>query len=107
MPQEALRRCGIRYTTRVGRYVPPSPKTIKRAVRAVGAQAADEQLRAWLRGTVRPDGTRPHMLSAFDVAAGTVLGQADVNGKTNLCQFFGMSWFMPRAGLCRVRDGGL
>jgi predicted transposase YbfD/YdcC len=104
MPQEALRRCGIRYSTRLGRYVPPSPKTIKRAVRAVDAQAADEQLCAWLRaeaaagrlswrhiaidgktlrGAVRPDGTRPHLLSAFDVTAGTVLGQADVDGKTN------------------------
>jgi predicted transposase YbfD/YdcC len=104
MPQEALRRCGIRYSTRLGRYVPPSPKTIKRAVRAADAQAADEQLCAWLRaeaaagrlswrhiaidgktlrGAVRPDGTRPHLLSAFDVTAGTVLGQADVDGKTN------------------------
>ena len=25
MPQEALRRCGIRHNTRLGRYVPPSP----------------------------------------------------------------------------------
>ena len=40
MPQEALRRCGIRYNTRLGRYVPPSPKTIKRAVRHVDAKAA-------------------------------------------------------------------
>ena len=31
MPQEALRRCGIRYNTRLGRHVPPSHKTIKRA----------------------------------------------------------------------------
>ncbi len=49
MPQEALRRCGIRYNRRPGRYVPPSHKTIKRAVRKVGAQAADEQMCAWLR----------------------------------------------------------
>ena len=49
MPQQALRRCGIRYNARLGRYVPPSPKTIKRAVRAVDARAADEQMCAWLR----------------------------------------------------------
>jgi len=104
MPQEALRRCGIRYSTRLGRHVAPGFKTIKRAIRAVDAAAADEQLCAWLRaeaaagrlnwrhiaidgktlrGAVRPDGTRPHLLSAYDVTEGTVLGQADVNGKTN------------------------
>ncbi len=104
MPQEALRRCGIRYNTRLGRHVAPGFKTIKRAIRAVDAAAADEQLCAWLRaeaaagrlnwrhiaidgktlrGAARPDGTRPHLLSAYDVTEGTVLGQADVNGKTN------------------------
>src|SRR5208282_4719090 len=40
MPQEALRRCGIRFNDRLGWYVPPSPKTIKRTVRAVNAAAA-------------------------------------------------------------------
>ena len=104
MPQEALRRCGIRYNKRLGRYVPPSPKTIKRAVRAVDAKAADEQMCAWLRaeaaagrlnwrhiaidgktvrGAVQPGGTRPHLLAAYDVTAGTVLGQDDVEAKTN------------------------
>jgi len=36
-----------------------------------------------VRGAVRPDGTQPHLLAAFDVTAGTVLGQADVQAKTN------------------------
>ena len=96
MPQEALRRCGIRYNARLDRYVPPSPKTIKRAVRHVDAKAADEQMCAWLRaeaaagrlnwrhiaidgktvrGAVQPGGTRPHLLAAYDVTAGAVLGQ--------------------------------
>src|SRR5271157_5008927 len=104
MPQQALRRCGIRYNARLGRHVPPSHKTIKRAVRAVDAAAADEQMCAWLRaeaaagrlnwrhiaidgktvrGAVRPDGTRPHLLAAYNVTAGTVLGQASVGAKTN------------------------
>ena len=104
MPQEALRRCGIRYNTRLGRHVPPSHKTIKRTIRKIDAEAADQQMCAWLRaeaaagrlnwrhiaidgktvrGAVRPDGTRPHLLAAFDVTAGTVLGQADVETKTN------------------------
>jgi predicted transposase YbfD/YdcC len=106
MPQEALRRCGIRFNKRAGRYVPPSPKTIKRAVRAVDAAAADEQICAWLRAeaaagrlrwrwrhiavdgkTVRgakdDGGKAPHLLSAYDVTAGAVLGQDAVDGKTN------------------------
>ena len=104
MPQEALRRCGIRYSTRLGRHVPPSPKTIKRAVRAVDAAAADEQMCAWLRaeaaagrlnwrhiavdgktvrGAVQHDGTRPHLLAGYDVTTGTVLGQDSVHAKTN------------------------
>jgi predicted transposase YbfD/YdcC len=104
MPQEALRRCGIRYSQRLGRYVPPGFKTIKRAVRRTDAAAADEQMRAWLRaeaaagrlnwphiaidgktvrGAARPDGTRPHLLSAYDVTAGTVLGQDEADGKTS------------------------
>ena len=104
MPQEALRRCGIRHSQRLGRYVPPGFKTIKRAVRRTDAAAADEQLCAWLRaeaaagrlnwrhiaidgktvrGAARPDGTRPHLLSAYDVTAGIVLGQDEVDGKTN------------------------
>jgi len=106
MPQEALRRCGIRYNTRLGRYLPPSHKTIKRAVRAVDAAAADEQMCAWLRAetaagrlrwrwrhiavdgkTVRGardgDSGAPHLLSAYDVTAGTVLGQDSVGAKTN------------------------
>jgi predicted transposase YbfD/YdcC len=106
MPQEALGRCGIRYNSRLGKYVPPSHKTIKRAVRAVDAAAADEQMCAWLRAeaaagrlrwrwrhiaidgkTVRGarDGDRPapHLLSAYDVTQGTVLAQDAVDGKTN------------------------
>ena len=104
MPQEALRRCGIRYNKRLGRYAPPSPKTIKRAVRAVDAEAADEQMCAWLRaeaaagrlnwrhiaidgkavrGAIQPDGTQPHLLAAYDVTGGTVLGQLSVHAKTN------------------------
>ena len=104
MPQEALARCGIRYNKRLGRYLPPSHKTIKRAVRAVDAAAADEQMCAWLRAeaaagrlnwrhiavdgkTVRGakdgDGKAPHLLAAYDVNAGAVLGQEGVDGKTN------------------------
>jgi len=104
MPQEALRRCGIRYSKRLRKYVPPSHKTIKRAVRKIDAKAADRQLCAWLRAeaaagrldwrhiavdgkTVRGardgDGKAPHLLSAYEVRGGIVLGQDEVDGKTN------------------------
>ncbi|MGH3182588.1 MAG: transposase family protein, partial [Streptosporangiaceae bacterium] len=106
MPQEALRRCGIRHNSRLGRCVPPSPKTIKRAVRAVDAAAADEQMCAWLRaeaaagrlrwrwrhiaidgktlrGARDGENAAPHLLSAYDVNAGAVLGQDSVGAKTN------------------------
>jgi predicted transposase YbfD/YdcC len=104
MPQEALRRCGIRCNRRLGGYVPPSHKTIKRAVRKVDAQAADEQMCAWLRaeaaagrltwrhiaidgktlrGARDGDGKAPHLLAAYDVGTGTVPGQDDVDVKTN------------------------
>ena len=104
MPQEALRRCGIRYNSRLRRYVPPSHKTIKRAIRKVDAAAADEQMCAWLRAeaaagrlkwrhiaidgkTVRGardgDARAPHLLSGYDVTAGIVLGQDSAGAKTN------------------------
>jgi predicted transposase YbfD/YdcC len=104
MPPEALARCGIRYSKRLRRYVPPSPKTIKRAIRNVDARAADEQMCAWLRaeatagrlkwrhiaidgktvrGAVQPGGSQPHLLAAYDVTAGTVLRQDDIDAKTN------------------------
>jgi predicted transposase YbfD/YdcC len=104
MPQEALRRCGIRYSKRLRKHVPPSHKTIKRAVRKIDAKAADRQLCAWLRAeaaagrldwrhiavdgkTVRGardgDGKAPHLLSAYEVRGGIVLGQDEVDGKTN------------------------
>ena len=102
MPQEALARCGIRYNERLGKLPAADHKTIKRAVRTIDAAAADEQMCAWLRAeaaagrlnwrhiavdgkTVRGasdgDGKAPHLLAAYDVNAGTVLGQEGVDGK--------------------------
>ena len=72
-----------------------SHTTIKRTIRKIDAEAADQQMCAWLRaeaaagrltggiafvgktvrGAVRPDGTRPHLLAAFDVTAATVLAR--------------------------------
>ena len=104
MPQEAFARCGIRWNKRLGRHVPPGFKTIKRAIRAVDAAAADAAMCAWLRAeaaagrlnwrhiaidgkTVRGardgGGKAPHLLAAYDVTEGTILGQDSVAAKTN------------------------
>ena len=84
--------------------MPPSQQTIKRAVRKVDAQAADEQMCAWLRaeaaagrlawrhiaidgktlrGARDGDGKAPHLLAAYDVGTGTITSQDDVGVKTN------------------------
>ena len=76
MPQEALRRCGIRYNARLGRHVPPSHKTIKRAVRA---STLHEQLPWAGRGTAAELAAhrhRRHRDGAVRRDGGTVLGQA-------------------------------
>ena len=73
-------------------------------MRHVDAKAADEQMCAWLRaeaaagrlnwrhiaidgktvrGAVQPGSTRQHLLAAYDVTAGAVLGHDDVYAKTN------------------------
>jgi predicted transposase YbfD/YdcC len=46
--QDALRRLGIRYNQRLGRYVPPSKQTIRRAARAVDPAELDTVVGAWL-----------------------------------------------------------
>jgi predicted transposase YbfD/YdcC len=58
--QDALRRLGIRYNQRLGRYVPPSKQTIRRAARAVDPAELDTVVSAWLWRQAR-DGsiTRP------------------------------------------------
>ena len=100
MPQEALRRCGIRYNTRLRRHIAPASRrsngrsapSMPRPLMSSCAPgcaprpppaaelAAHRHRRQDRPRALRPDGTQPHLLSAYDVTEGTVLGQADVNG---------------------------
>ncbi len=109
MPQQALARCGLRRSTRTGRYHPPSLKTIKRAVRDIDAHQADAAPGAWLRqeaaagrvsvrhlavdgkavrGARDASGHAPHLLAAYDVNDGAVAAQLDVDAKHKEITYF-------------------
>ncbi|MGH3405144.1 MAG: transposase family protein [Streptosporangiaceae bacterium] len=109
MPQQALRRCGLRRNQRTGRCHPPSLKTIKRAIKSIDAAQADAAICAWLRqeaaagrasrrhlavdgksvnGARDKNGNAPHLLAAYDVTTGTVAAQLDVNAKHNEITYF-------------------
>ena len=102
MPQEALRRCGIRYNTRLGLHVaqPQDDQADDPQDRRRGRRPADVRLAAGQgsrraaelaahrhrrqdRPRRRPARRHRPTFAAFDVTAGTVLGQADVETKTN------------------------
>jgi predicted transposase YbfD/YdcC len=98
LPVSARVRLGI------GRY-PPSESTIRRILQAVDRDALDAAMSAWLaarlpdpppgrmrvvavdgktaRGARGADGRAVHLLAAFDHASGVVLGQTQVDGKSN------------------------
>ena len=98
LPVSARVRLGI------GRY-PPSESTIRRILQAVDRDALDAAMSAWLaarlpdpppgrmrvvavdgktaRGARGEDGRAVHLLAAFDHASGVVLGQTQVDGKSN------------------------
>jgi hypothetical protein len=95
---------GARVRLGIGRR-PPSESTIRRILQAVDLDALDAALSSWLalrlpapppgrmravavdgktaRGARTQDRTQVHLLAAFDHAGGIVLGQTQVDGKTN------------------------
>ena len=98
LPVSARLRLGI------GRRA-PSEATIRRILQAVNLDALDAALSGWLadrlpdpasgrmrvvavdgktaRGARTDDGAQVHLLAAFDTASGVVLGQTQVDGKSN------------------------
>ena len=83
-------------------YQVPSEPTVRRVLQQIDADAVDRVLNAWLvdetrrvgaaiavdgksvRGSGHGDRARPvHLLSAFVHRTGQVIGQVDVDGKTN------------------------
>lgn len=99
LPQEALERFGCRWHRKLGRYVPPSEPTLRRALQAVDADLVDLELGAWLarqapgkavavdgkslRGAVGNNGSPLHLLSALVHKEGIVIGQRAVGSKHN------------------------
>jgi predicted transposase YbfD/YdcC len=111
-PPYVLACLEVRYDPLDGRFEPPGEATIRRVLERVDADALDAAVGAWLeaqmperrprrqrrgrqralavdgkslRGTrhASSDGQAAHLLAVCDQQAGTVLGQARVDGKTN------------------------
>lgn len=106
--QEVLAALGIRLNRRRGRGVPPDEATLRRVLRSVDADEVDRLFAAFLAGrprpcegatpvavaldgkTVRgardhadPDSRAPHLVSAVTHGDGVVLGQVQVDEKSN------------------------
>jgi predicted transposase YbfD/YdcC len=109
-PPRVLAAVGVRYDPLGRRFQPPDEATIRRVLEAVDGAALEAAVGSWLaarlqagrppagvdrravavdgkavRGTrhASGDGQARHLLAAADQQAGTVLAQAEVDGKTN------------------------
>lgn len=105
-PQSVLARLGAKHHPVTQRYVAPHADTIRRALASVDAHALDEVVGAWLlrqvraghldhdqlvlaldgksmRGALRADGRAVHLFAAMVHGAGIVVGQQEVDHKSN------------------------
>jgi predicted transposase YbfD/YdcC len=105
-PQEILARLGAKYHRTHKVYVPPCDETFRRALGAIDTGRLDEVVGAWLfdqarsgvlsesqivlaldgksmRGALRGDGRAVHLFSAMVHGTGIVVGQAEVDEKSN------------------------
>jgi len=99
LPSQILKRLGARYNYRLARYVPPSEPTIRRTLQSVDAHQFDRIVGEWLAdeadsdavavdgktlcGARGPDGRQVHLLAALLHKEGAVIGQQQVDGKSN------------------------
>ncbi|WP_232486338.1 ISAs1 family transposase [Streptomyces fildesensis] len=104
-PQLVLARLGARRDPFTGRHQAPCETTIRRVLTQVDGDVLDRAVGGWLssrlpqsagkllraiavdgkslRGAARAHGRKIHLLSAVDHATSVVLGQVDVENKTN------------------------
>lgn len=100
LTQPQLKRVRARCNRRTGRFEPPSEPTIRRMLTHLDVDALEATLGEWLlgvsdadqpiavdgksvRGAVRPDGSRVHLLSALLGAQGVTLAQRECAAKSN------------------------
>ena len=100
LTQAQLKRLRARYNPRTQRFEPPSEPTLRRVLQSADVAALDALFRDWLlgltdaddalavdgktlRGAVRTDGTRVHLLSAFLQDQGFTVAQREIPSKTN------------------------
>ena len=105
-PQEVLARLGVRYHPEKKRYIAPHEETFRRALGKIDAGALDAAMGTWLfeqakrgrvadnqlvlaldgkslRGSTRGDGRAVHLFSAMLHESGVVVGQEEVDEKSN------------------------
>jgi predicted transposase YbfD/YdcC len=105
-PQDVLCRLGAKYHPDKRRYIAPSDETFRRALGAVDTTQLDQVVGSWLfdqvrsgvleeksvvlaldgksmRGALREDGKAVHLFSAMVHGAGVVIGQEEVDRKSN------------------------
>ncbi|MGA5135430.1 ISAs1 family transposase [Streptomyces olivoreticuli] len=107
LPQYVLEALGARHRPASGLRVAPSESTIRRTLQSIDGHAFDQAVCGWLaeqaeentpaagtraavavdgktaRGARTTDDGQIHLMAAFDHDSGIVLGQVDVDGKTN------------------------
>lgn len=111
-PQPVLERLGAKFHPVKRRYVAPHADTIRRALASVDAAALDEVVGGWLlgqvraghlhrdqlvlaldgksmRGALREDGRQVHLFAAMVHGTGVVVGQHEVDTKSNEITAFG------------------
>ena len=111
-PQEVLARLGAKYHPAKKRYIAPHGETFRRALGAVDVEALDRAVGTWLftqvraghvsgttvalaldgkslRGALREDGRCVHLFSAMVHGSGIVVGQNEVDEKSNEITAFG------------------
>lgn len=99
--QNFLKRLWCRKDPHSKSYVPPSEPTIRRVLQGIDAEQVDRALSDWvqrleggqgeavafdgktLRGARRPNGGQVHLLSAMLHGTGVILGQCEVEEKSN------------------------
>lgn len=103
LSQELLKRLGCRYSDRHKKYVPPSEPTLRRTLQSVDADEIDQVVGEWLtsqksgnviavdgkvlRGSKAAGGKPVHLVSALLHHEKTVIGQRQVEKKSNEISF--------------------